>query len=791
MSLSKNRLAELIEGARLKLAAATDAAVKEAVASGLSEKSASEIVEKATSFSLPKSSDGWEWNEEQLEAIGLAVQGKSFNLIGAAGTGKTTTEKEIVTQMVAQAKVPNIDISTKYLKYGTPGILCTSFTRRAVRNMRRVVPAALEAHCITLHKVLEYEPNFYDVWDQEAQKMRSTMRFEPMRNSKNKLPSTLKLIIIDESSMVSTELFLQLIAALPDPSKVQFIFVGDLHQLPPVYGTAILGFKLLELKTVELTRIYRQAKLSPIINLAHRIKNGEDIPVAEKGGRICEETIQGKVTIHPWKKPLKDFDAAHTAGIFLKRLVTESDYNEEEDIILCPQEKVKNLAFGTNEFNRIIAQELGQKRKAVVWEILAGYEKHYYAVGDRVLVGREDAVITRIAKNARYWGKRIKPQSEHLDRWGNYQQAVKEDSGEPWTDKDVDDHLASFELKDLKDVDEDRKQEASHIIDVELLDTGGKETLSGAGDINAMQFAYCLTVHKSQGSEWNRVFFLTHQSHVMMWNRELLYTAATRARKELYMIVEPDRGVGNHVKHGTLTKAARSPRIKGDTLAEKAEYFKGKEGEYQNKLDKVMNEEQGETTEGIYKGPKDTPIPALPVAPKPVKLIRLCEFVPASIKETMQKKLDEVWGRAEMVWGAQRIGEKPKIDYNLQRSGTIGLASYGDNTMYLNPLWCILAAENEKIMKDMTEDTIPHELAHFINHRYSTPKGKGHDGGWVMAAKLLGMKNPKETTSEYPDWAAQYKEFAMNKLQELKTNRGDGAILDLSIDALPQGEVEQ
>lgn len=794
MSLAKTRLQELIEEARRKLAASTEQAVKDAVAAGLSERSATEIVEKATAFSLPKSNDGWEWNQEQLEAIQRAINGDSFCFIGAAGTGKTTTEKEIVNQVVAHNKVPLIDISTKYLKYGTPGILCTSFTRRAVRNMRRVVPAALEDHCITLHKVLEYEPNFYEVWDQEAMKMRSTMRFEPMRNSKNKLPSTLKLIIIDESSMVSTELFLQLIAALPDPSKVQFIFVGDLHQLPPVYGTAILGFKLLELKTIELTHIYRQAKLSPIINLAHRIKNGEDIPVPDQGGRIVNETIQGKVTIHPWKKPLKDFDAAHTAGLFLKKLVTEGDYNEEEDIILCPQEKVKNLAFGTNEFNRIIAQELGSKRKAVVWEIVAGYERHYYAVGDRVLVGREDAIITKISRNAKYWGKRVRPQSEHLDRWGNYKVAVKEEAGtEQWTDKEVDDHLASFALTDLKSEDaEDRKQEASHIIDVELLDSGVTETLSGAGDINAMQFAYCLTVHKSQGSEWNRVFFLTHQSHVVMWNRELLYTAVTRARKELYVIVEPDRGAGRNMKLGTLWKSARNPRIKGDTLAEKAEYFKGKEGEYQDKLFKVLAEEQGETTEGHYKGQTDKPIPAIASPAKPVNLIRLCEFVPASIKETMQKKLDEVWQRAEMVYGAARVGEKPKIDYNLQRSGTIGLASYGDNTMYLNPLWCIVASENEKVMREMTEDTIPHEVAHFINHRYSQPKGKGHDGGWVMAAKLLGMKNPKETTSEYPDWAEQYKQLGMDKLMQLKNELvAKGDMLNTQIDALPQGEVEQ
>jgi ATP-dependent exoDNAse (exonuclease V) alpha subunit len=51
-----------------------------------------------------------------------------------------------------------------------------------------------------------------------------------------------------------------------------------------------------------------------------------------------------------------------------------------------------------------------------------------------------------------------------------------------------------------------------------------------------------------------------------MLQRELLYTGVTRAREELYVICEPE----------SFTKGITSQRIKGNTLAEKAEYFKGK-----------------------------------------------------------------------------------------------------------------------------------------------------------------------------------------------------------------------
>jgi hypothetical protein len=742
------------------------------------DKTASEIVEESTRMDPTADSSEFSWNDEQKDAINRARKGESFNLIGAAGTGKTTTEKEVCRVLVAEDIVPVLDMSTKYLQRGSPGILVTSFTRRAVRNSRRVLPDDIKPHCVTLHKVLEFEPIFYEVWDEVKGEMRKTMRFEPQRNMNNPLPSTLKCIIIDESSMVSTELFKQLLDALPDPAAVQFIFVGDLHQLPPVYGTAILGFKLLELPTVELKKIYRQAQKSPIIMLAHKIKNGEDVPLKEK--RV-EETDQGKVVLHPWKKALSDFDAMHTCSKFLENMVKSGDFNEEEDIILCPQEKTKNLAFGTNEFNRVVAQALGEGRKGVddkgreterafVYEIIAGYEKHYLAVGDRLLVGREDAIITKITRNAKYWGKRPRPASIELDRWGNYKKKVVEEEGD---DFDVDKYLESFDLTpDTKD--EDRKQEASHLIDVKLLDSEKEETLTSAGDINASQFAYCLTVHKSQGSEWNRVFFLTHQSHVVMWNRELLYTAITRARKEFYAIVEPDRAS----KLGTLSKAARSPRIKGDTLAEKAEYFKGKKEEWDKEIEIRNQMPRGISTEGQYKGQAPAPAVRVPVSEKPpVQVVRFAEYVSANFKKQAQEKLDTLWERAKIIWGADRIGKKPEIDYNLQSSKVIGLASYLDNKMKLNAVWCVLADPlwpeamtpeelemSKKIWNEMIEDTIPHELAHFINQHYSTPKGKGHDGGWIMAAKLLGMKNPQETLTDntLPSWATMYRDAAVN-----------------------------
>jgi hypothetical protein len=716
-----------------------------------------------TTASESTSADVWTWNEEQQKAIQMALEGKSFIINGAAGTGKTTVEKEITRLLIAQNKIPPIDVSTKYLQYGAPGLVITSFTRRAVRNSRKVVSNDIKMHCITLHKLLEFEPVFYEVFDEETQKNRVTMRFEPGRNRHKKLPSTLKTIIIDESSMVGTELYKQLIDALPFPDRVQFIFVGDLYQLPPVYGSAILGFKLLELPIVELKKIYRQAKNSPIISLAHQIKDGEDIPVIEKK---MLETSQGKITIHPWKKSLSDFDGVHTASVFLRRLITEGNYDEEEDIILCPQGKTANLAFGTNELNRVIAQELGRKRNALVWEIQSGFLKHYFAEGDRILAGREDAIITKITKNARYFGKRTRPPSVDLDRWGNY---IKKPviANTDADDFDVDKYLDSFTLQDSKETEE-RKQEASHTIEVELLDSGQKEVFSTAGEINLLEFAYCLTVHKSQGSEWTRVFFITHQSHAVMWSRELLYTAITRARKELYMIVEPDR----FKKPGTLMKSAKSPRIKGDTLEEKAEYFKGKKEEFDKQIEELKRAPQGRIVESVYKGRKENErkITVTSSAP-PAPLVKLETFISATFKAEALERLRATWLKAQAIWGAEKIGPFPHIRFDLQRSKYVGLAHLKSNTISLNSLWCILSESHPKVREEMLGETLDHEIAHLVAWNYS--QDRGHNSGWVMTMKLLGRIPSVYASNDLPTWTDSFKEILRHKELELKLKGAD------------------
>ena len=516
---------------------------------------AATLSDEETLYGEDKFGNPIEYNIEQTRAIRTIGNGEDCILLGAAGTGKTTVSKAAITRLVSKG-IAGVLYSHghKYLSDGTPGVVCVSYTRRAVMNLRRNMSEDMKSNCITIHKLLEYEPLYYDIIDPTSGEEKKTMRFEATRNALRPLPDSIHTIIIDEASMVSVELFQEILDA--SPHKPQFVFIGDIQQLPPVFGSAILGYKMLELPTVELVQVYRQALESPIIRLAHRILSGVGISANE----YPEWKVADQLTLHPWKKKIHADVACLTFAKFITAAADAGSYAPDEDMILIPF----NKSFGTDELNKHIANHLARKDSKLTYEVIAGFNKHYFSEGDKVLYDKEDAFISKIEVNSVYSGAMPQEASKDLDYWG-FKQSKEEHhiSEKEQTDADIDFLLSQMAVAQT---DEERVQQCSHVLTVCMVDTGAYVTLKNAAEINSLIMGYALTVHKSQGSEWRKVFLVLHQSHATMLQRELLYTAVTRAKEELYVICEPE----------SFTKGIESQRIKGNTLAEKAEFFKGK-----------------------------------------------------------------------------------------------------------------------------------------------------------------------------------------------------------------------
>jgi ATP-dependent exoDNAse (exonuclease V) alpha subunit len=386
------------------------------------------------------------------------------------------------------------------------------------------------------------------------------MRFVPGRHKLYPLDSAIKIIVIDESGTVPLELYELLIAALPNPSEVQFIYLGDLEQNPPVFGAAVLGFKGLEHRdnTIQLTQVYRQALESPIIRLAHRILSGRGIPEKE----YSEWNVEGQLSIRAWKKKISATEAMLTMARFYRVAFENRLYDPEKDCILMTQ----NVNFGTNELNKHIANMYARAQGRETYEIISGFLKHYFSPGDSVMYEKEDAEIVRIEPNPKYQGKTPQPHSKSLDYFGH------NSTPSEIQHLDLEEHFDKMMESNVYDDIEDRKEVASHKIFIRLkntdsqIDENGEERLimlDSAAEINNLALGYAMTVHKAQGSEWRKVFIVIHHSNAAMLSRELLYTAVTRAREDLTILCESE----------SLVRGVEIQKIKGNTLEDKLNHF--------------------------------------------------------------------------------------------------------------------------------------------------------------------------------------------------------------------------
>lgn len=512
---------------------------------------------------------------EQALGVSYALQGSSFCMTGAAGTGKTTTTRNIVSSLIQSNKIPMLTITHRYLSSGAPGIVGCAFTNKAVQNIKRVMPKDLQSNFLTIHKLLEFEPVYYEAWDEKDHKYKTKMEFRPGRHGVNPLPESIKVLIIEEATMVSIELWNQLFDALPIGGNIQIILIGDIQQLPPVFGKSIFIHAMqVGIKVVELTQVHRQALDSPILELAHRVLSGKIIPSVELPD-WNKETKSGKLTIVPWKAALTPEMAVRKVGKdYLPKSIDSGAYHPFEDVILCPF----NVSFGCDELNRHVATYLAQSEKwnpagNLVHEVIGGMNTKYFRIGDKVLWNKTEHVITDIKVNPKYYEKDPQLPSQTLDYWGCETDEHAGDIMAAMLDGDTDSlsdaHSAKMDLllktfSDLSDGDSEKStsRQCSHIIKV-ASDEFGDSSIETSGDLALLTLAYAITVHKSQGSEYRRVFFITHKSHATMLFRELVYTGITRAKEELVIICPAS----------LFVQGITSQRLPGKSLVEKIAAF--------------------------------------------------------------------------------------------------------------------------------------------------------------------------------------------------------------------------
>ena len=295
------------------------------------------------------------------------------------------------------------------------------------------------------------------------------------RNETNPLETD--LVIIDEMSMVDITLMNSLLKAIAPGTRL--ILVGDINQLPSVGPGSVLKdiIQSEAFNVVMLTKIFRQASTSDIIVNAHKINRGEEVSLDNKSMdffflKRYEADIIINVVLQLVKQKLPKF-------------VDATPYDIQ---VLTPMRKG---LLGVERLNGILQQYLNPPDKSK-------REKEH---GDMVF--REGDKVMQTKNNYQLeWEIRTK-----------FGLTVDKGMGIFNGDMGIITEINDFAETMTVEFDEGRKVEYSY----KLLDE--------------LELAYAITIHKSQGSEYPAVVIPLLNGPSMLMNRNLLYTAVTRARK--------------------------------------------------------------------------------------------------------------------------------------------------------------------------------------------------------------------------------------------------------------------
>lgn len=295
------------------------------------------------------------------------------------------------------------------------------------------------------------------------------------RNETNPLETD--AVIVDEMSMVDIHLFYALLKAVMVGTRL--ILVGDINQLPSVGPGNVLKDMIHShsFNVVKLSKIFRQAKESDIIVNAHKINAGERIALDNKSRDFFM---------------LRRGDANHIISVVIQ-LIREKmpkyvEASQNEIQVLTPMRKGE---LGVERLNQILQQYLnppeeGKREKE--------FPQGIFREGDKVMQIKNNYQLEWEVRNQRGM-------------------VIESGTGVFNGDCGVIEEINFF----------------AELLVVEFEE--GKKVEYRFDDINELELAYAITIHKSQGSEYPAVVMPLLSGPRMLFNRNLLYTAVTRAKR--------------------------------------------------------------------------------------------------------------------------------------------------------------------------------------------------------------------------------------------------------------------
>lgn len=373
----------------------------------------------------------------------------------------------IITGGPGTGKTTTINSIIHFFEREEMTILLAAPTGRAAKRMTEAT--AHEAR--TIHRLLELSGGVG-----ENESAAGGMHFE--RNERNPLDAD--VVIVDEMSMVDIHLMHSLLRAVPVGTRL--ILVGDVNQLPSVGPGNVLRDMIASeaFPVVKLTKIFRQAAESDIILNAHRIHDGKKVNLQKRDKDFL---------FIPRENPNAIINAMLT-------LITDKlpKYVKASPLSIQVMTPMRKGPVGVEQLNRILQNFLNppspQKTEKDIGDIT-------FRTGDKVMQIKNNYQMEWQIQN---------------------QYGIPVDKGTGIFNGDIGiireiNHFAELTMVEFEEGEEKKIVEYSF------------------KQMEELELAYAITIHKSQGSEYPAVVIPVYSGPRMLMTRNLIYTAVTRAKK--------------------------------------------------------------------------------------------------------------------------------------------------------------------------------------------------------------------------------------------------------------------
>lgn len=384
------------------------------------------------------------FSDEQKQAILQAFTENVSIITGGPGTGKTFCLRAIL-------KISQL-LSKKYQTQENRIVLCAP-TGRAARRMEENA----EFPASTIHHALMLTDDGVFASSPE--------------------PLEADMVIVDEFSMVGTELFYSLLRCIKPGTSL--VIIGDKDQLPSVTAGNVLNDLIASrcIKTSTLTRFFRQEAGSSIIHNAYRIKHYEQDPRSYTGENFLE--LDQSTEFIPVKSENECLEWV------LKKVNEQTElYGKDQVQVLTPLRKKTEVS--TRNLNKKL-QDIFNPLTPSSKELARG--ERIFRTGDRVI---------------------------HL--------------------KNLTDNYCTYSNGDIGKIFDIHESNKEIMV---TFDENRTKQYEGA-ELDQLEHAFAMTVHKSQGSEYDVVILPFIKEFAGMRVKNLLYTAVSRAKKKLIIIGDMD-----------------------------------------------------------------------------------------------------------------------------------------------------------------------------------------------------------------------------------------------------------